>query len=31
MDKFTYLIMIAAYGAIIDVAVIILNHRKRHG
>jgi len=30
MDKFTYLIMIAAYGAIIDVAVIILNRRKRH-
>jgi hypothetical protein len=30
MDKFTYLIMLAAYGAIIDVAVIILNRRKRH-
>jgi hypothetical protein len=31
MDKFTYLIMLAAYGAVIDVAVFILNRRKRHG
>ena len=30
IDKFTYLIMLAAYGAIIDVALIILNRRKRH-
>jgi hypothetical protein len=31
MNQFTYLIMLAVYGAIIDVAVIILNRRKRHG
>jgi hypothetical protein len=30
MDKYTYLIMLAAYGAIIDVVVIFLNRRKRH-
>ena len=30
MDKYTYLIMLAVYGAIIDVALIILNRRKRH-
>jgi hypothetical protein len=30
MSPFTYLIMVAVYGAIIDVAVIILNRRKRH-
>lgn len=30
MNRFTYLIMLAAYGVIIDIAVIILNRRKRH-
>lgn len=30
MSQYTYLIMLAVYGAIIDVAVIILNRRKRH-
>jgi len=30
MNKYTYLIMLAAYGAILDLVVIILNRRKRH-
>ena len=30
MNKYTYLIMLAAYGAILDIVVIILNRRKRH-
>jgi hypothetical protein len=30
MNKYTYLIMLAAYGAIIDIVAIILNRRKRH-
>lgn len=30
MNQYTYLIMLAAYGVIIDIVAIILNRRKRH-
>jgi hypothetical protein len=29
MSKLTYLIMLFAYGAIIDIVAIILNRRRR--
>jgi hypothetical protein len=28
MNKYPYLIMLAAYGAIIDIVAIVLNRRK---
>lgn len=31
MDRYTYLLMLLIYGVILNIAVIVLNRRKRHG
>lgn len=31
MDRYVYLLMLLAYGVLLNVAVIVLNRRKRHG
>jgi hypothetical protein len=31
MDRYTYLLMLLIYGIILNLVVIVLNRRKRHG
>jgi predicted neutral ceramidase superfamily lipid hydrolase len=31
MDRYAYLLMLLTYGIILNVVVIVLNRRKRHG
>jgi hypothetical protein len=30
MDRYVYLLMLLVYGVLLNVAVIVLNRRKRH-